>query len=74
MKKTVTWKKIVILGIAVLLFAVLLYKCNDFKKAPLASYKGQTYERGVVTKIVEDNLAEDGNRYGTQKVQVKMTS
>lgn len=74
MKKTVTWRKIVILGIAVLLFAALLYKCNDFKKATLASYKGQTYERGVVTKIVEDNLAEDGNRYGTQKVQVKMTS
>lgn len=37
----------------------------------LASYKGQKYEKAVVTKIIKDNLAEDGSRYGTQKVLVK---
>ena len=74
MKKTVSWKKIIILAISIILFAAILFRCNQFKKTPLASYKGQTYEKGVVTKIIKDNLAEDGSRYGTQKVQVKMTT
>lgn len=72
--KTVSWKKIVILAIAVCLFAGIILKCNQFQKTPLASYKGQKYEKAVVTKIIKDNLAEDGSRYGTQKVLVKMTT
>lgn len=28
----------------------------------------------VVTKITKDNLAEDGNRYGTQEVRVQVKS
>lgn len=72
--KTVSWKKIVILAIAVCLFAGIIFKCNQFQKTPLASYKGQKYEKAVVTKIIKDNLAEDGSRYGTQKVLVKMTT
>lgn len=74
MKKTFSWEKIIILVITLFLFAAVLFRCNQFKKIPLASYKGQTYEKGVVTKIVKDNLAEDGSRYGTQKVLVKMTT
>ena len=72
--KTLSWKKIVILAIAVCLFAGIILKCNQFQKTPLASYKGQKYEKAVVTKIIKDNLAEDGSRYGTQKVLVKMTT
>lgn len=73
MEKAVSWKKILILAIAVCLFAGIIVKCNQFQKTPLASYKGQKYEKAVVTKIIKDNLAEDGSRYGTQKVLVKMT-
>ena len=72
MEKAVSWKKILILAIAVCLFAGIIVKCNQFQKTPLASYKGQKYEKAVVTKIIKDNLAEDGSRYGTQKVLVKM--
>lgn len=74
MEKAVSWKKILILVIAVCLFAGIIFKCNQFQKTPLASYKGQKYEKAVVTKIIKDNLAEDGSRYGTQKVLVKMTT
>ena len=73
MEKAVSWKKILILAIAVCLFAGIIVKCNQFQKTPLASYKGQKYEKAVVTKIIKDNLAEDGSRYGTQKVLVKIT-
>lgn len=51
-----------------------IYKLNDFPKEPLTSNQGQTYEKAVVTKILEDNLQEDGNRYGNQKVVVRYTS
>ena len=74
MEKAVSWKKILIFAIAVCLFAGIIVKCNQFQKTPLASYKGQKYEKAVVTKIIKDNLAEDGSRYGTQKVLVKMTT
>ena len=39
-------------------------------KATLVSTTGQSYEKAVVTEITKDNLAEDGNRYGTQEVRV----
>ena len=74
MEKAVSWKKILIFAIAVCLFAGIIVKCNQFQKTPLASYKGQKYEKAVVTKIIKDNLAEDGSRYGTQKVLVKITT
>lgn len=57
MEKAVSWKKILILAIAVCLFAGIIVKCNQFQKTPLASYKGQKYEKAVVTKIIKDNLA-----------------
>ena len=63
-----------ILAVMIILFWAILFQCNQFKKTPLASYKGQTYEKAVVTKIIKDNLAENGSRYGTQQVQVRMTT
>lgn len=72
MNKTITWKKIVIAAVSIIIFGGILFWCNHFQKAPLASYKGQTYEKAVVTKVIQDNLAEDGERYGTQTVQVKL--
>ena len=64
MEKAVSWKKILILAIAVCLFAGIIVKCNQFQKTPLASYKGQKYEKAVVTKIIKDNLAENAESPG----------
>lgn len=61
-----------IAAVSIMIFCGMIFWCNHFQKAPLASYKGQTYEKAVVTKVIQDNLAEDGERYGTQTVQVKL--
>lgn len=34
---------------------------------------GRDFENAVVTHIIKDNLAEDGERYGDQKVEIKIT-
>lgn len=67
-------KKIVLILTASLIFAIACYFCNQFEKIPLTSNTGQTYERAVVTRILQDNLQEDGNRYGSQTVVVSMLS
>ena len=72
MKITVNWKKIVIGIIIGIIFVAVLIRCNQFEKKQMVSTKGQTYEKAVVTQITKDNLAEDGNRYGTQEVMVKI--
>lgn len=66
-------KILVTAGIAVL-FVFLIIRCNQFEKTPLISTEGQSYEKAVVTEVTKDNLAEDGNRYGTQDVVVEIRS
>lgn len=55
-------------------FLLLLVKVNQFEKVPLISTEGQSYEKAIVTKITKDNIAEDGQRYGTQEVRVQIKS
>ena len=55
-------------------FLFLLVRVNQFEKAPLISTEGYTYEKAIVVAITKDNLAEDGNRYGTQEVVVQIKS
>lgn len=74
MKRTINWKRIGIAVIIGILFLAILVKCNQFEKTELISTKGQNYEKAVVTKITRDNRAEDGKRYGTQQVKVKIKS
>ena len=66
MKKN--WKKVLVGTLCLVGFLLLLVKGNQFEKVSLISTEGQSYEKAVVTKITKDNLAEDGNRYGTQEV------
>lgn len=47
---------------------------NSFDKAELVSTSGRTFERAQVTEIIEDNLQEDGNRYGNQRVMLYIKS
>ena len=72
MKKN--WKKVLVGTLCLVGFLLLLVKGNQFEKVSLISTEGQSYEKAVVTKITKDNLAEDGNRYGTQQVRVQVKS
>ena len=51
-----------------------MVRVNQFEKAPLISTEGYTYEKAIVVAITKDNLAEDGNRCGTQEVVVQIKS
>ena len=64
------WKKCLAGILCIVGFLLILVKVNQFEKATLVSTTGQSYEKAVVTEITKDNLAEDGNRYGTQEVRV----
>ena len=79
MKKTKQqWKSWLIRwGIpAALLLAVILFtiRLNQVEKVELVSREGQTFEKGVVTKVLENNIQEDGTRVGEQRVVVRMTT
>lgn len=59
--------------ILLLLFFVLAsVRLNQTEKVPLVSRAGQTFEKGIVTQILQDNLQPDGSRVGQQTVVVKM--
>ena len=56
----------------VCVFAVFVFKLNQVKKTELVVRTGQTFEKGKVTHILQDNLDSNGTRVGEQKVRVKM--
>ena len=58
--------------ILLLLFAVFVVRINMVDKTELVSREGQTFEKGVVTEILQDNLQPDGTRVGEQRVRVQM--
>ena len=55
-------------------FAVFVFAINRVDRVPLVSREGQTFEKGVVTEILQDNLMPDGSRVGEQRVLVRMTT
>ena len=56
----------------VCVFAVFVFKLNQVEKTELVVRTGQTFEKGKVTEILQDNLEENGTRVGEQKVRVRM--
>ena len=56
----------------VCVFAVFVFKLNQVEKTELVVRTGQTFEKGKVTEILQDNLDANGTRVGEQKVRVKM--
>ncbi len=56
----------------VCVFAVFVFKLNQVEKTELVVRMGQTFEKGKVTEILQDNLDSNGTRVGEQKVRVKM--
>lgn len=64
-------------GLPVLLTLILIalvVRLNQVEKTQLISRAGQTFETGVVTEVLQDNIQEDGTRVGQQTVTVRMTS
>ena len=56
-------------ALAFVLWAVWLKQTD---KTALVNRTGQTFEKGVVTQVLSDNLQEDGTRVGEQTVVVRM--
>ena len=56
----------------VCVFAVFVFRLNQVEKTELVVRTGQTFEKGKVTEIRQDNLDSNGTRVGEQKVRVKM--
>ena len=50
---------------------IFLYQWCQVDKVPIVSDDSQEFEKAVVTKIISDNLQEDGSRMGNQEVTVK---
>ena len=64
-------------GIPRLLLAAFIsavFALNRVDKVALVNREGQTFEKGVVVDILQDNLMPDGSRVGEQRVLVRMTT
>lgn len=75
--KYITKKLIMKITIAILFlftFGVAIFMINNFKKEALTSNEGQSYEKAQVVEILKDNIQEDGNRYGSQEVVLRLRS
>ena len=68
------WKRWIPPLVLLALFLLLVVRLNQVDKVPLVSREGQTFEKGVVTEILQDNLQPNGTRVGEQLVRVRMTS
>ena len=55
-----------------LAFLAVVIWINQVEKTPLVSREGQTFEKAVVTEILQDNRMPDGSRVGEQRVMVRM--
>ena len=54
------------------LFVAFTIGINRVEKVPIVVREGQTFEKGVVTQILQDNLMDDGSRSGEQRVVIHM--
>ena len=70
--KRMVWKRWAPPLVLLALFLLLVVRLNQVDKVALVSREGQTFEKGVVTEILQDNVQPDGSRVGEQVVQVLM--
>ena len=56
-----------------ILFLLGIVLINDFDKAEIVGTYGRDFENAVVTRVIKDNLAEDGQRYGSQEIEIEIT-
>ena len=70
--KCMVWKRWAPPLVLLALFLLLVVRLNQVDKVALVSREGQTFEKGVVTEILQDNVQPDGSRVGEQVVRVLM--
>ena len=63
------WKRWAPPLVVLALFLLLVVRLNQVGKVALVSREGQTFEKGVVTEILQDNVQPDGSRVGEQVVR-----
>ncbi len=65
----------ILFTVLTLIFLIGLVVLNrSIHKVPLLAEDGSSFEKAVVTSILQDNLTESGGRSGEQIVEVKITS
>lgn len=62
------------MAVALALTSLLALLLQNVQKTELINRTGQTFEKGVVTEVLVDNLQPDGTRVGEQRVAVRMTT
>ena len=62
------------MAVALALTTLLALLLQNVRKTELINRTGQTFEKGVVTEVLVDNLQPDGTRVGEQRVDVRMTT
>ena len=62
------------MAVALALTTLLALLLQNVQKTELINRTGQTFEKGVVTEVIVDNLQPDGTRVGEQRVAVRMTT
>ena len=62
------------MAVALALTTLLALLLQNVQKTELINRTGQTFEKGVVTEVLVDNLQPDGTRVGEQRVAVRITT
>ena len=58
----------------IILCLIGVIRLNQIEKVQLISREGQTFETGVVTEILQDNIQDNGTRIGEQTLLIRMLS
>lgn len=66
--------RIAIAAICLVGYVLILGRLNQIDKVEMASMAGYSYQKAVVTEVVQDNLTQDGQRVGYQALKVKLLS
>ena len=68
------WRRGIVPALFLVILILFTVKINQTEKIPLVETAGYSFEKGVVTQILEDNSEEDGTRVGQQTIMVRMTT
>ncbi len=68
------WVRRTVMATIFFILILAAYRLNTMKKTELVTRTGNTYEKGVVQKVLQDNLQADGTRSGEQVVTVNSMS
>ena len=73
-KKTRDHRYLAAAAVILVMIAAALCLRKSVQKTALTETAGRTFEKGIVTEIVTDNMQEDGIRVGEQTVMIQMTT